>query len=433
MKGSAIIPVFIAALVPFLVIAIVILSSLVGFVQWRPPVVWSDQFGASNANSGVTDVVADNGSLYAVGYLNRTSGLVNGVPVVRKYDFKGDVSWVKDILDEPQLLVSGTAIGSDGFYLVGSISQNSTIFKYDFNGNYVWRQQAGFSGAGMGIFSTPGGILLSGESDHYSLFLREYGPNGNIDWTSDFSNVSTSLDTITGVYADSATVFVLTGGPLVGFDLTGIKLWSTPLGVPLFIEAYSISGDGTSAYVSGNARSTAFARPSGFLTKYDDKGSIIWNSVFDSPDQSGVGDSSVWRDSTGVFVSFASLEGKEFVMKFDFDGHQEWGFNAPTILDRFPSLLTGHQSFIGTAVPGGFILAGVSTQSASGGTRGLLQEFSGTPSLIFFGINPPFSFVILIGLIAGSAGGVFAFRKLRRKRMRPSRIGCPPQILPSTD
>ena len=235
------------------------------------------------------------------------------------------------------------------------------------------------------------------------------------------------------MYADSATVFVLTGGPLIGFDLTGIKLWSRPLGVPFFIDAYSISGDGTSAYVSGNAGSTAFARPSGFLTKYDDKGSIIWNSVFDSPDQSGVGDSSVWRHSTGVYVSFASLEGKEFVMKFDFDGHQEWGFNAPTILDRFPSLLTGHQSFIGTAVPGGFILAGVSTQSASGRTRGLLQEFSGTPSLIFFGINPPFSFVILIGLIAGSAGGVFAFRKLRRKRMRPSRIGCPPQILPSTD
>src|SRR5207245_10703199 len=121
---------------------------------------WSDQFGASNENSGVTDVAADNGSLYAVGYLNGTSGLVNGVPVVRKYDFKGDVTWVKDILDEQQLLVSVTAIGADGFYLVGSISQNSTIFKYDFNGNYFWRQQAGFSCFVMVIVSSTGRIVL---------------------------------------------------------------------------------------------------------------------------------------------------------------------------------------------------------------------------------------------------------------------------------
>jgi hypothetical protein len=432
MRGSAVIPVFIVALVPFLVIALVILSSLVGFVQWRPPVVWSDQFGASNANSGVTDVAADNGSLYAVGYLNGTSGSINGVPVVRKYDFKGDLTWVKDTLDEQKLLVSGAAIGSDGLYLVGSGSQNSSIFKYDFNGNYVWKQHVGFSGAGMGIFSTPSGIYLSGESDQYFLFLREYGPNGSIDWTSDFSNVSSALDTVTGLYADSSTVFVLTGGPLIGFDLAGIKLWSTPLGVPFFIDAYSISGDGASAYVSGSASSSAFARPTGFLTKYDGKGSIVWNSVFDSPDQSGVADSSVWTDSTGVYVSFASIEGNEFVLKFDFSGHQVWGFKAPTPLGPLLSL-TGHRTFIGTAVPGGFILAGVSTQSASGGTRGLLQEFSGAPSLIFFGINPPLSFVILGGLIAGSTASVLAFRKLRRKRTRPSRIGPPPQILPSTD
>ena len=78
---------------------------------------------------------------------------------------------------------------------------------------------------------------------------------------------------------------------------------------------------------------------------------------------------------------------------------------------------------------GALYVAGSNGQN--GNSIGFLSKVSTSPSLVAFGLNPPISFIILGGLISGSAMGVVVFRRLRRKKLRPTRVGT--SLLPAAD
>ncbi len=97
MKGSAILPVLVAGVIPFLVLALIVTGSGLGLVQWRPPTIWTDQFGTPGTNpNGVMGIAVSSTNVYAGGYLNATD-YFTGVPFVRSNDFGGRVLWSTDI------------------------------------------------------------------------------------------------------------------------------------------------------------------------------------------------------------------------------------------------------------------------------------------------------------------------------------------------
>lgn len=438
MKGSAILPLLLAAAVPLFIIGLLLLTPFAGLLQWRPPTLWTNQFGTPGMENGVLAVGSTSNGIYAVGYLNTSLLTGNGMPVLTKYNADGTKIWTQAPL-QTELLLSGVATASDGVYAVGGSDPNITLFKYDASGNLLWMRSIhaggafGFSGE---ITPASNGVYLAGfsgqflENQTYAtiLFLREYYANGTVAWTKETSVNSTSVAEVWGVYA-GRSVYVLTPDFLVDYASDGTMLWSMKTGALPFIEQDSLSGDGTNAYISGSARSSTLATPSGFLTKYDATGRVIWIATFDSPDQSGVGLTFTWSDSSGLYVSFASGEGNGYVAKYDFTGHQQWIFETP---NAPPLGITPRSTLVGSATNGGFLLAGAVRQNSSRATWGYVQDYSRDSSLILFGVNPPLSFFILGGLIAAASGGFLAYTRLR-KTGRPGRIGPKPGNIPVSD
>ena len=101
------------------------------------------------------------------------------------------------------------------------------------------------------------GVFAVGSSDHpvtnqtftgsNILFLRRYDSIGDLVWTSEFSNSSTSVD---GVSSSTSGAYVLTGLSLVGYSLSGRQLWSYQFSEPA-TSLYSVSVDPTGVFVSG--------------------------------------------------------------------------------------------------------------------------------------------------------------------------------------
>ena len=105
-----------------------------------------------------------------------------------------------------------------------------------------------------------------------------------------------------------------------------------------------------------------------------------------------------------------------YVEKYDQDGNSVWSMKTPL----FP--LGGAVSpndFLIANGPGEFYLAG--SIRASQGDAGLVQAFSASPSLVFFGVNPPLSFVLFGSLTGVAVLSVFLFwrRRVRVTSNRP--------------
>jgi hypothetical protein len=193
--------------------------------------------------------------------------------------------------------------------------------------------------------------------------------------------------------------------------LKGSLAWIRQFGTPQSdTTPYDVSGDSTGVYVSGATTPSA----SGFLRKYDFNGNQIWDTLIGSPDSSGVGGSSVAVDSSGIYVSVATPGDREFILKYELNGARLWSFQMQSSA-YFINNVAGYHLAPG---PKGPYVAG----SLSDGSTGLVAEVSSSPSLVFFSINPPLSFVLVGALVAGAATSIFFFRRLRRKRLRPPRV-----------
>jgi hypothetical protein len=116
LKGGALLPVLAAGVTPLILLGIIIFASTVGLVEWRPPVLWTDQFGTPPASSGVGSISVYNGSFYVNGYLNNNG--TGGLPFIRKYNTDRAVAWTSDI-ENIVFVAFGLAVGSTGIYVIG--------------------------------------------------------------------------------------------------------------------------------------------------------------------------------------------------------------------------------------------------------------------------------------------------------------------------
>jgi hypothetical protein len=431
LKGGAFLPILVAGATPFILVGLIVFGSTLGLVAWKPPLLWTNQFGNPNMTSDIASAVADYDGLYVGGYLNYT--YLNGTPFLREYNTVGGIAWTNYVKGASGL-IHGISIGSDGVYFLQEENTNETFQKFGFNGSEIWGQLMDQGISLSTTSSTLNAVYATGCSDHPITnqtfiisrpnstcisFVREYDPRGEVVWTSEYSN-SVSVQ---GMVAAASGVYTLASPILVAYSLNGQKLWSLSLSPGGFgIGPSSVSADSTGVYVSGTLG--PLRQPSGFLTKYNFNGSTVWNVTFDSSDESGVEHALVSADSSGVYVSTVSGRGNDFVEKYDSNGHELWSFQTP--------VKAGYsESFLVAPMSGGFYLAG-----STHGEQALVQAFSASPSLVFFGANPPFSFILLGALIAIAILSIFVLRKRYVKIMSthpksasPDRYRKPSQAL----
>jgi hypothetical protein len=319
------------------------------------------------------------------------------------------------------------SLGSDGLYLI----EQSYLNKYDLNGDRVWTVQleAGVGAETIAADST--GIFVAGFADHpltnqsfagAVLFARQYDSSGNLVWTSEFSNVN-----LTGVsfdvFAGPSGVYVVYwngyGPYLVKYDLNGIQLWNYRLPI-LGISA--ITGDLSGLYLTGTGDSYQ-----GYLGKYDFNGNLDWSVQYASPDSLGVGDSNAVLDSSGLYFCMSSIAGHEFLMKYDLSGNKIWSFQMP----QSPGAdLPADQTAFHLATSSGIVYVAGSVSDRSGhlSSEAMVVGVSSSASLFLFGVNPPWSFFLLGGIVTTVAVGLFYFRKrsrTRSRRVRPSERALP--------
>jgi hypothetical protein len=317
--------------------------------------------------------------------------------------------------------------------MVGSYPK-AFVLKYDLSGNQAWLREFGNRSKSNidvnGISVTSTGVYVAGFANPLTsqsftgqvLFAREYDFAGNVVWTSEFSN-ETSAE-VRGVYATTSGVHVVgssgrvlpgqaqTGAFIVRYDPSGSLVWLHQVGGGVD----DVSGDSTGLYLSD-----------GSLRKYDFNGNLVWTAQIPLPDNSGNAKSSVSIDSSGVYVSIATGAGHEFLLKYDLNGGQVWTLQMQTPIDGG----TG-ASYRLSAASGGVFVAG-STQSPSSRSLALVAFVASSSSLVFFGLNPPLSFIIFGSVIAGSVASFLLFRRLRRSRVRRPLVGLGQQLRLPTD
>lgn len=452
MKGSAILPVFVAGVTPFVVLVLLVTGAGLGLVAWKPPILWSDTFGTPPASNSATTVASGPSGVYVEGYLN-FSGVGDGAGTLflNKYTPDGEVVWARTIASANNTYIDGMSLGPDGLYFTG-MNQNDVGFvtKYDLSGSQIWMTQLETGAGGEAIAASSAGVFLAGQANPLTnqsftggvMFVREYDPGGTVVWTNEFSNASGH---IYNLYAASTGVFVvgrvqgsLSGQTAIGgfdaflvkYDLLGNLVWTRQFGTPGDDAGYGVSADATGVYVTGNTMAGSTSS-SGFLRKYDFNGNLDWTTQIGAPDGTAVGDSAIVLDSSGVYVSI-STSFNEFLIHYDLQGHQVWNFQMQSAKEGLYGG-TAYRLATGSAVV--YVAGSVPTSQTRvyGGSAALVAAVSPSPSLVFFGLIPPLSFVV-VGVLAAAAGsGLFFFRRIRRRRMRPSRVGPSEHSLPARD
>src|SRR6266487_992491 len=406
---------------PILLVALILSASSVELVAWRPPIAWSEEYGTleGEIDNSVNAVAAGGSGVFAAGYVNTpvSGNATSGSLFVRSYDLAGNMGWTHDQQSVYFDQFSGISVGNDGVYIVGNLNNSVAVLKFDLNGTRLWTRQIGSfnsNNRGIGIFSTSTGEYVTGTiyppitNQTFTgivMFVREYDPSGNVIWTSEFSNSTNTF--LKGIYANSSGVYILAdglqiGGFLVRYDLNGNVLWNISGG------GIGISGDESAVYVARLSQFNRFTLPPlGVLTKYNSDGNAIWTVQFDVADHSGVEHPQVSADSSGVYLAVRSIFGHVYLFKFDSQGSQVWSFQPPL----FRTSTTFSSSI---AVSPGRLYVGGSLRTASAHSLAFLEDIAKDGSLIFLGLQPPWSIVLIVG--TGAFVTINIFLHLRRRR-----------------
>lgn len=451
MKGSAILSVLAAGLTPFLIITLIVVAVPLGLVAWKPPILWGETFGTSTGDSGASLIAADSTNLYAQGYMNSSDRGLPGVAgslFLSTYSLNGAVIWTRMIGNTNTTNLEGISVGKDGIYMTGGESDGAGIvLKENLTGSQVWtRQFSPGTGEGKGISVTSTGVYVTGVSDPLTnqsftggvMFVRRYDFAGNVVWTNEFSN--SSGGTVEGLYASSSGIYILAEGSLPGqpqsgsaflvkYDLSGNQVWTRQLEADE--STFSIAGDDTGVYIAGEIGTTLYVLHTGFVSKYSLDGNLEWTSQTGPPDNSGVGDSIISVDSSGVYYSISTSGARGYLLKYDLQGELVWTLEMQSPQEDYG---VGRTAYRIAADNGSIYFAGSESEgSGSFHLKALVGELSPSPSLVFFGLNPPLSFVVVGMLVVAAGSGLFFFRRIRRRKMRPSRVGPVERSLPASD
>src|SRR5436309_752161 len=288
---------------------------------------WTRQFGSSEDDEcgGISafssDVSADASGVYVTGATSgtlpaqRMSGIQDAF--VRKYDFDGNVVWTKQFgVSNARTRSNGISVHLSGVYIAGDTtgnlggqnpspgSLNPFVRKHDFQGNHVWTQQFG-DGSAFGVSAHDSGIYVRGLSSHGVGFLRKYNLLGTLEFEIGLYLFGLSVQD-KGVYVTGRA----NDGDFVGqYDFTGGLVWRiiSPAPAPQLAQV-SVSTDGV--YIEGIGTG-----PQDIIVRqYDLDGNQLWTQSFGTSG-SDVGfrisaralDAYVVGTTTGAFAGYEHL------------------------------------------------------------------------------------------------------------------------------
>jgi hypothetical protein len=284
--------------------------------------VWTRQFGTSNADVSY-GVAADGlGSAYVTGFIDGGSVAPPNPAAfdafVGKYDGSGNLVWMHQLgiagVDASfgvsadglgNVYISGNTEGSLGGPNAGG--RDAFVSKYNAAGANIWTRQFGTSSDDLSFGVSAdhlGNVFLAGYSDGNlgganaggaDAFVTKYDSAGNLVWnrqlgTSGYDvSYGVSADGLGNVYITGYTAGSL-GGPNAGeddaflakYDGAGNLLWTRQLGTAILDDGKGVSTDGQgNVYISGYSAGAVGPSPEGnysypFVSKYDSSGQLIW-------------------------------------------------------------------------------------------------------------------------------------------------------------
>jgi hypothetical protein len=402
------IPVLVAGLVPFLVLALIVIGTAASLVAWQPPITQISQFGTANSHNGITALASDGTGIYAAGFV----GYSNVTPTylfVSRYDLNGRQVWTQHFGDPCCSQISIIAAGNDGVYVAGDLSSSfgnfsSFVRKYDLNGNLVWNVLFGNGFIPPSTLSVATTGIYVGGFTAGSTVVKRYSFQGNLLSTQSFGNntnrVLTFADT-SGIYVSIVSYNTL----LEKYDPNWTLAWNhTCSCIPT-----KITGDGAAVYLVGTV--AVEGRQDGFLDKYDLDGNRLWSTKFSAPVYISIDQVDVAVDSSGLYSTQTSFSpGTDIVMKYDGNGNNVWSIQLPWTTgaadDRATAIaLTNGGAYVG------------SEERIDVNGLAFIALVGKSSSLVFFGTNPPFSFILVALLTALAGACVFWFRR-RLKKMK---------------
>jgi hypothetical protein len=406
-------------LTPILLVALLVITPTLTLVVWQPPKVWSSQFGPSPGfQSGVSSVSATSDGLYAGGYLGSPLGSVNssnsGIFVAR-YDLSGHQIWIR-LFGNPGERVHAVKAGNGGVISAGFTNRQGFVRDYDRNGTQVWTDQAlddfyDTSEGGSAVYAVG---YYRATNVLFIYELQSFDLKGRFLWNSTINHHCLDCRNV-NVYASSVGIYVSSSDYAGGLSdlqlyyLNGTLKWTHQLDCAS-CSATGVSGDGTAVYVAGYVNpvsSNAF-----YLNKYDLAGNQLWTHQFTTDYPSGRFVHMI-ADSSGIYLAIEGINGGGSIARYDGGGSQVWSFG----MKATPFAVSGGGD--GVYVGGG---TGGSSIGSFGAAYAFLTAFGQSSSLIFFGLNPPFSFG-LVALIAGAA--VTAVWWLRRHYENKEKLRSP--------
>ncbi len=427
MKGGAFTLVLVAGLTPILVFALLVVGPTLGLVRWQPPVLWTNQFGVPGLCEGslygneVTAISTSTTGLYAVGSVGQSPcnlDTTTNYLFLNRYDFNGHEVWSKHLPGTTRSEINeleSISVGDNSVFITGSMNGSGFVQRHDLDGNTVWTKQSEGQevSVGSGEVFVGGGNLFGGGNQ-----LHAYDLDGNAVWNKTLVNVDSST-----INAGSGGLYVAGSGPgspdpqafISKYDSSGTLLWTQRFDEPGFTcSCYptGLSGDSSGIYVSGST-SSAFPGHSlsggsdAFVRKYDLNGSLLWTAESGTPDLSDPDTTQISVDPPGIYLLVTTFGTREFVMRYNSNGNYVWYAALEEGLGSHPPATISAKNSI-------VYVGGATRDSRQAFITGLGQS----SSLILFGLNPPFSF-LLAGLLAASAIiSILFLRRNWRKRVR---------------
>ena len=277
-------------------------------------VLWTNQFGTAASDQGLKVVVDTLGSVFSSG---STRGAMQGAfqggdgdAFIRKFDSSGAPQWTRQIGSGGTDIGEGLAADNLGNVFVGGWTDGNVsgtkfgswdafLAKYDAAGNQLWRRQFGTSqddrafglstddSGNVYVTGFTSGNLASTTPSGSDVFLRKYGPTGNVIWTRQFGSSindighEVSTDALGNIYLTGETSGNWAGPSAGDRDAFVVKVsslgdlqWTRQLGSDGADDGFGISAsDLGHLFITGRAGGN-LANPLGgfgdvFVAKYN--------------------------------------------------------------------------------------------------------------------------------------------------------------------
>ena len=256
-------------------------------------------YGWSSVSNAVIQLSDDGYVVGGFSYATNDSIESRVIPILSKFDSRGNVVWIKSVWTLGQ--ISSLAVAPDsGFVATGSVftgtSYKVLISKFDNDGNAIWSFTVGgaLESDGYSIVpTTDSGYIIGGLSlEPAGAYVIKVDRNGNVKWLESVRTSITSSDAQGfGIVESSDGSYIIAANANVqgkgGIDITklsplGAVLWQRLVTVKQFVQGFGLTktSDG-GVVVCGQTQDFTKGNIDCYMAKLDKDGVFLWGTGID--------------------------------------------------------------------------------------------------------------------------------------------------------